>query len=503
MDNTNPRHSLDGVSTQTTHHSTASSTHYRDGVHAQAAPHPYEDDRVYEAGDEVDSIDIDISSNTAAKAVTTGMQRRMALWKKVLIAAAAMLVAGVGVAAAVVWYAHNSIIVDSDGDGAASLREDVDPEMLDGEGDGRINGLLIGTDAEDGGRADTIMVVSFDPVGGDVTMISVPRDLYVDIDGFGSSRINAAHAYGEDNRYDGSGPSLLKQTVSETLDIPIHYYARVDFDGFKQGVDALGGIPVDVEEPLEDPHFPDDDRSGYEPLRVDAGEQIMDGETALRYVRSRQTTSDFDRSRRQQEVLLGARQQVLSRDTLSSPTRLTRLVRSLGDSLETNMSVDEITRLAELAEDVDRDDITQEQLKVDEDNGLLTFSNIQGQSVIVPSTGTFDQVQQHVRTLLVDGYIQDEDARVSVLNGTVRPSVAEETADLLRSYGYNVVNVDNAPEQDYEQSVVFTYNSDNPYTVRFLENRFGVSARHGQPGADDYDIEIVIGNDYTPDALTE
>lgn len=426
-------------------------------------------------------------------------KRRFLNWRNAAIGGSVLLLVLAVAGGLLFWYLQKSVVVDNFGDGAASLQEEVSPEMLQGEGDGRINALLIGVDGKGIGLADTIMLASFDPIAKDVVMISIPRDLYVDMGRFGSAKINAAHVYGEEQGYEGGGPALLKDTVSDVLDVPIHYYARVNFKGFKQAIDTIGGVTVDVKEPLNDPYFPDNQSNGYQPLRVEEGRQKMDGETALRYARSRKTTSDFDRSRRQQQILLSLRDEVLSTRTFTSPRRLTQLLNNLGDNAQTDMSVKEMMRLLELSEGVDEDSVTQAQLSTAEDN-FLTFSNVYGQSVLVPSAGDFSEIQEYVRTLMVDSYIKDEAAKISILNGTEVPGLANDTADLLRSFGYDVVNVDNASEQNYTQTVIFNYNSDNPYTLRYLEQRFGVHAQRREPPGNaverKYDIEVVLGNDY-------
>lgn len=435
----------------------------------------------------------------ALKSPAQPKRRRWSRWRKAAVGSGVFAILAVIVAGGAFWHLQRSIIVDNHGTGAASLQEEVTPGMLEGEGDGRVNTLLMGmdTDVPGGvGLTDVIMLASFDPVAKDVVMLSIPRDMYVELAEFGSSKINAAYVYGEQQEYPGGGPGLLKDTLENKLGVPIHYHAQADFSGFERAVDSIGGVTVDVEEPLNDPYYPSGN-GGHSPFSVEAGEQTMDGATALRYVRSRKTTSDFDRNRRQQQILLALRQKVISRGTLANPARVTRLLQTMGDSVQTDMSVDEMLRLAELAEDVSGDDITQAQLTADEDN-YLTFSNMYGQSVLVPTSGDFDEIRKYVRSLLVDGYIKDEGARISILNGTHITGAAETTANILRSYGYDVVNIDNASDQDYEQTVIFNYNSDKPYTLRYLENRFDVRARRQQADADapEYDIEIVIGSDY-------
>ncbi len=157
-------------------------------------------------------------------------------------------------------------------------------------------------------------------------------------------------------------------------------------------------------------------------------------------------------------------------------------------------------RLVEIGESVNPEDIVQSQLDASEDN-FLAFSDYYGQSVLVPVSGDWQQIQEYVRGLLVDSYIKDEAARISVLNGTMEDGLAGSVGELLRSFGYQVDNIDNASEQNYTRTVIFDYNGDNPYTIRYLEQRFGVSAQRRQAPSDseNLDIEIVIGGDYDSD----
>lgn len=408
------------------------------------------------------------------------------------------------IAASGVWWLRGSIIAQNFGASAPALQAQVDPAELKGEGDGRINILLIGVG--DGGHqaadlADSIMLVSLDPTTKNVALLSIPRDLYVDIPQYGSAKINAAHAYGEQYDHPGGGPALLKQTLSSTLDVPVHYFIRLDFDGFRRAIDTAGGVTVTLKEPLIDEAYPDEQLSGYGSFSLNAGEHSLDGDTALKYARSRYSTSDFDRSRRQQELLLAFREKVLSAETAANPATIAGLLGDFAGNVKTDLRPDEIVRLAELSAELDEAKVTRAQLDSSEDN-FLSFSNIFGASALVPTAGDFSQIQAYVRGLLVDGFIKDEKAGLSLLNGTGQDGLATETAALLRSYGYRVDHIDNASDSGYNQSVIFDYSGDNPYTLRYLEERFGVSAERRQRPAGaamiDIDIEIVIGSDYEP-----
>ncbi len=178
---------------------------------------------------------------------------------------------------------------------------------------GTINILLLGSDKRPGekiARTDTLILVAIDPEKPTVNLISFPRDLYVWIPTHGYERINSAYVYGVLNHYPGDGMALVKATFLYNFGIPVHYAALMDFKGFKAMIDAVGGIDVLVDAPLYDSYPDEDEPTGWAHLALDPGIHHMDGSLALKYVRSRKTTSDFDRARRQQQVLRALYEQV-------------------------------------------------------------------------------------------------------------------------------------------------------------------------------------------------
>lgn len=170
---------------------------------------------------------------------------------------------------------------------------------------GQLNVLILGQDRRPGEtgpvRTDTLILGAFDPQQPQVALLSIPRDLWVDIPGQGANRINTAHYFGELTQ-PGFGPELTKQTIQNNFGLTPHGYVLVDFAGFVALVDALGGIEVDVPETIVDENYPTYDY-GYTTIMIPAGPQHMDGETALIYARTRHADSDFGRSERQQQVL--------------------------------------------------------------------------------------------------------------------------------------------------------------------------------------------------------
>ena len=210
-----------------------------------------------------------------------------------------------------------------------------------------INLLLLGTDkrqATPDWRTDTLIVVAVRPGQNLVAMLSIPRDLWVDIPGYGAERINVADYLGEQASA-GSGPALVAATLKENLGIRVDAYAQVDFAGLERIIDAVGGVDVNVPRPIDDWI---DEGDGGPPVHVTiaAGPQHLDGRTALQYVRSRHGTTDMDRSRRQQQVLLALRDAAARPEVVP---RLPRLASSLAGVVRTNLRAVDALALLDMA----------------------------------------------------------------------------------------------------------------------------------------------------------
>jgi LCP family protein required for cell wall assembly len=217
----------------------------------------------------------------------------------------------------------------------------------------RLNVLLLGIDtrSEDPltNNTDTIILLSIDPNARTAAMLSIPRDTLVDIPGVGRDKVNSAYAHAEDPK---KGPELARRTVERFLGIPIHSYALIDFAAFRQTVDSVGGVLVDVRRPLRDEEYPTADY-GIERVEFRAGPQIMDGDQALRYARSRHDSNDFTRSRRQQAVLRGLR----DRFALAGIFRLPGIAERVGPLVRTNFDPANVIPLARTALAIDGGDI--------------------------------------------------------------------------------------------------------------------------------------------------
>ncbi|PIX31185.1 hypothetical protein COZ61_01095, partial [Candidatus Berkelbacteria bacterium CG_4_8_14_3_um_filter_33_6] len=350
--------------------------------------------------------------------------------------------------------AINSIIVANKGSISPILNSlKITPNSLNGEGDGRINILIIGIGGKNhkgGMLADMVMVLSVDSENKEAAYISIPRDLKVPIPKpyGGYDKINAVHSYGEQNKDSKNnknnidGPELMKQAVSEIFDLPIHYFVRVDFEGFKKIVDAFGGITVNVGKDLDDPFYPDEQLIGYDPFFIKAGVTKMDGDLALRYVRSRQTTSDFDRAKRQQQVLQMLKEKALSLNFLTNPQKINQVVSAVGEHIKTDMQIKEMERLAQIIKDINGSNIISYVL----DNtatGLLTNDN-EGGYYLVPKDSSWNEIQKKVHEIFSDPYLRQEDASIEVINGTNTNGLAAKIETELTKYGYKVVKTSTA-----------------------------------------------------------
>ena len=373
----------------------------------------------------------------------------------------------------------------------------------------RMNILLLGLDQREGEygpwRTDTMIVVTIDPETKTAGMLSIPRDLWVPIPGYGENRINTANFFGDRDKYPGGGPALAKETVQYNLGVPIHRYVRVNFRGFKEMIDAIGGITVDVEEPIRDDRYPDGDY-GYKTIFIPAGRQHMDGETALQYVRTRYGGSDFARIRRQQKVLLAIRDKVLSLDILPtlSPNKLISLMKAMRDVVQTDLQPSEILTLAQIAVQIDQEDIKGRVI----DETMTTPAIVaNGADVLLPDR---EKIKEVVNELFFPPSQPDEEqlervkrlaeeaAKIVVQNGTTRSKLAEETAAFLRRQGFQVVSYGDADRLDYPKTIIIDY-SGKSYTIGLLAELFHVEAenvRRSPNSRSEIDIRIIIGENF-------
>lgn len=221
-----------------------------------------------------------------------------------------------------------------------------------------LNVLVLGFDSRPGQqgppRSDVFMIAQLDLVAKTLNVVSVPRDLWLNIPGFGDERINAAYPLGWRATQPAAGVALAKQTVERNFGIPIHYYMSIDFNGFKRTVDAVGGVTIDVPRYLRDDAYPTEDY-GIETVEFFPGVQRMDGTRALKYARTRHADSDYGRRLRQEQLVLALLE---AGQNAGIVARLPAVLRSFAGTVQTNFSFEEQLVLGRVALAMKRADVT-------------------------------------------------------------------------------------------------------------------------------------------------
>lgn len=380
-------------------------------------------------------------------------------------------------------------------------------QVLVGAQEDRINILLLGIGGkghEGSNLTDTIIVASYKPSTNEVGMMSIPRDLLVPIPGYGWRKVNNLYSIAEYNDR-GTGGDYAKQIISQIFDVQIPYYIRIDFNGFTQLVDLVGGIDVDVPNTLSDYQYPipgrekapEDER--YEHLYIEAGAQHFDGQTALKYVRSRhgqgEEGSDFARAKRQQLVIEALMDKVFSLNTLLRPSKIKKIQANLEENIDTNLNADELAAFAKLAAQYlgDKKPVITRVLS-DANNGPLEAANYNGAFVLEPKVEDFSELKFIAKNIFapdlvyerpteeesglprvtLENPVQAKDAAtIEIQNGTFVNGLARATQEKLSSLEYEIVSIGNAASRDYAETIIYDFsNGAYPDTLDFLATNY-------------------------------
>ncbi|HKY52543.1 MAG TPA: LCP family protein [Candidatus Limnocylindria bacterium] len=347
----------------------------------------------------------------------------------------------------------------------------------------RLNVLVLGIDTRDGDRTtqntDTMIVVSLDPLNQTAAMLSLPRDIYINRPGTFQGKINAAFAVG--------GPDLARRVTSDLLGIRIHSFALVNFEAFNRVVNGVGGVIVDVRRPVRDEYFPTVDY-GVERLNIAAGPQLMFGDTALKYARSRHDSNDYSRARRQQDVLGALRAKLSTPQALRT---LPTLMDGVATTIETDFDPSNVLSLARTATAIDSEDITSDVLYPcggDYPHCELTLDN-DGGFYLTPDVV---KIRDLAASLFYDPKVRQEAARVEVQSAGASSGVARQVADRLEARAFGVSAVTNGASA---RSAVVLRNSTKRYTAEQLRTQLGLPMETAD-GAGGPDIVVRIGNDF-------
>jgi len=400
--------------------------------------------------------------------------------------------------------------------------------------------LLLGVDRRpnpgEGVRSDTLILVRVNPQARTASMLSIPRDTMAQIPNVGLAKINYAYSYGFANAEALYGPgtdpdaaagALAAETVERFLNVRVDYIAQVDFHGFERLVDSVGGIVVDVPAPLLDAEYPTDNY-GVERIYIAPGVQVMDGRTALAYARSRHTSSDFDRSRRQQQVLRALLDQVRERGLLENAALLPRWAEVLEENVRTTLPLRDlgmINGMAALARDLEPSRILQlsinpDDVALDAVDGTDLYWNAADIAALVARweagppaptaedaapSDTSEPAAPTAAALAPTPMAPAEDATVQVLNGAAVEGIAGRTTEYLRARGFALADPETVT-RIYPNTMIIDYTG-RPATRQALAQALGIDGRFvlDAPGPDSpppafgVDIVVVVGSDYRPE----
>jgi LCP family protein required for cell wall assembly len=386
---------------------------------------------------------------------------------------------------------------------------EIEPELEAWDGAGRVTILLLGLDyrdwseGKDYSRSDTMILLTLDPLTRTAGILSIPRDLWASIPGFKHNKINTAYYSGEAHQLPGGGPGLAVETVEELLGVPINFYAQVDFSAFVRFIDEIEGVKIDVPQPITIDLL---GGGASTKKKLEQGEQVLPGEWALAYARARNTEGgDFDRAFRQQQVILGIRDRILSFELL--PVLLGKadlLYQELSSGIHTNLSLDQALKLAILASQVPEENIKRGIIGEDYVIFARSPDNL---SILIPVMDKIHVLRDEifassgVLNPLTPGNIEErmisESAEVYVRNQSRTNGLAERTAEYLQSVGVNVSGVEETP--DGVALTTLIDHAGKPHTARYLVDILGISDFKVIFDYDpnrSIDIELILGDDW-------
>lgn len=371
----------------------------------------------------------------------------------------------------------------------------------------RVNILLLGADTNAARKSqgevplsDTIIIATIDPATKKIGLLSIPRDLRVEIPGVGKDKINAAYSNGSLTSI--TGPGLVRATIEYNFGIKIDYYAVVDFAGFEKIVDTLGGVTIDVPAPIKDDAYPGE-KFNYTRIVFHTGLQHMNGIQALRYVRTRHDDNDFARGNRQQQLLEALRAQSLS---LGLITKAPQLISQLGDTIRTDLPPSDALKLAKLGTEIKSSDIKSYNLL----DATTSQWNPGEPYYLIPDWTKIHELLDQMMPQSAQSAssvgtpqptVEQPDLRANVLveNGTFVNKLAARSSAKLTDNGFLNVSISQAADAgNYPTSRVIDY-SGNLSTARLIAQTLGLpasSVESGDPSqANGEEVIVILGDD--------
>ncbi len=387
---------------------------------------------------------------------------------------------------------------------------------LKGEERGRINILLLGRAGEHypgKNLTDTVMMMSINTETRQIALLSLPRDLYVPIGQSDyATKLNAVYQSGLS---DGTGIEPLRQTIEEITGQPMDYFVTLDFDGFEKGIDTVGGIALDVVRDFNDPRYPGKNYS-YEPFMIKKGWQTLDGATALKYVRERHNDpeGDFGRAKRQQQLIQAFKNKVFSLGTLFNVITVGRLIDTLGESVKTDMSLEDMARFLELSHTLDTKNVTNVVVDAWHKESLLRVSHLQvgdiAAFILVPRVGNWSELKEVSKNIFERNVaierlqaVKNENATLTLFFMKGDQGAADKIAAFAREeLGFSQVTVFPLPVVDNrpEKSIMGAHTGlTKPFSLDVLLEKFSLSEASllpsDLPQKTPTDFTLIIGRD--------
>ena len=398
---------------------------------------------------------------------------------------------------------------------------------LKGEDSGRVNILLAGNSDDDVGHqggdlTDSIMIMSIDTKNHTAFLISVPRDLWVDVPGSGHQKINAAYVDGEsnsfsENGYPAGGMGQLEQVISENMGITINYYALVDYTAFRDAVNAVGGIDVNIQsQDLRGLYDPSIDYTTKGPLvKLTNGVHHLNGQQALDLARARGDAygsygfvqADFDRTSHQREMLVALKSKAVSVGVLSNPAKLSSLSDAVGNNVKTDFSLSEVHRLYDLVKDINGSNIKSLSLNSAAGKNLLAnYTAPDGESALIPTAGldNFNDIQAYLTQAMSSNPVVQEGAAVVLLNATDTSGIASRARNVLTAKQISVVTVGDATATQATTTIIDNSAGKFPATKALLLATYGNHFTTTNPYSGNYtaDFIVLLGADQLPKPTT-
>ncbi|MBL7054012.1 LCP family protein [Patescibacteria group bacterium] len=366
-------------------------------------------------------------------------------------------------------------------------------EILKGEISDRINILILGmggANHEGAYLTDTIILASLKPSTNQIALLSIPRDLYVPIPDYGWKKINAANAFGM-MESDKQGGELSKKVVENILGLKVHYWIRTDFKIFRDIIDELGGIEIEVAKSFTDYQFPGYNFT-FRTVSFAKGKQIMSGQKALEFARSRhgnnEEDSDFARAIRQQKILFAIKEKIKQENLFSKPNKIWSFYNILEKNISTNLDIMQGIKLAKIASSINKNNIITRVIK-NGDNGLLKSEiNINGAYILTTKEKGFKQLSNLAKdifkqeipekqivfgqkpsknSLITDSSMPtnleepiNKKTKIIILNGTLVNNLAFKASEKIDEKNFEILKIGNAPTRNYKETIIYK-TSDN------------------------------------------